>query len=115
MIQNKLLKFLFVETAITIKTDTNVNPWGFSRKFLDKLAFSNPNDFEKSKKLRSGFKPIMKGIIQRMGRKLPALPNFDVVNLKLFGNSSKSYNNSLIEGRTSKVKILFGMFSTLLV
>ena len=110
-----VLKSLYDQIAITIKTDTNVNPWGFSRKFLDKLAFSNPNDFEKSKKLRSDFKPIMKRIIERMVRKLPALPNFDEMNLKLFGNSSKSYNNSLVEGRTSKVLILFGVFSTIFV
>ena len=99
-----LTSYLF-KLAITIKTDKNVNPWGFSRKFLDKLAFSNPNDYEKSKKLRSDFKLILKGIIERMARKLPALPDLDELNSKLFANSSKGYNISLMEGST-----VFGSF-----
>ena len=82
-----------------------MNPWGFSRKFLDKLAFSNPNTLEKSKKLRSDFKPIMNGMIERMARKLPALPNWDELNMKLFGNSSKAYNSSLMEGKTKWVNL----------
>ena len=96
-----VLKSLYDQIAITIKTDTNVNPWGFSRKFLDKLAFGDPNSVEKSKKLRSDFKPIMKGIIERMARKLYASPNWDKLNKKLFGNNTKAYNNSLMEGRTN--------------
>ena len=61
-----VLKSLFDKIAITIKTDTNVNPWGFSRKFLDKLAFGDPNSFEKSKKLRTDFKFLTYEIIKVM-------------------------------------------------
>ena len=78
--------------AITVASNKNVDPWGFSEKFFNALAFydptdtSNPSVYEKSKDLRSRFDFLMEKTFGEMGKSLTySSINWTLAEFKHYG------------------------------